>query len=56
MTGKGSLYLTPVEEVSAPYLFSLSDWEIRNIFSKWLYEVRVKFNDSDVLVDADDFV
>ena len=56
LTGKGSLYLTPIEEVSAPYLFSLSDWEIRNIFSKWLYEVKVKFNDPDILVNADHFV
>jgi len=56
MTSKGSLYLTPIEEVSAPYLFSLSDWEIRNIFSKWLYEVKVKFNDPDILVNADHLV
>tara|TARA_Y100000590_G_scaffold98144_2_gene111670 strand:- start:5234 stop:6370 length:1137 start_codon:yes stop_codon:yes gene_type:complete len=56
MTGKGSLYLTPIEEVSAPYLFSLSDWEIRNIFSKWLYEVKVKYNDTDIFVNSDHFV
>ena len=56
LTGKGSLYLTPIEQISTPHLFSLSDWETRNIFDKWLYAVKVKFNTSDVLVDDDHFV
>ena len=51
LTGKGSLYLTPIEEVSVSYLFSLSDWEAQNIFNKWLHVVKVKFNTPNDLVD-----
>ncbi|MFQ5860239.1 MAG: hypothetical protein ACE5IG_01655 [Dehalococcoidia bacterium] len=37
---RGTLGLSPVEELASPYRFQLVQWEVANFPGKWLYKVR----------------
>jgi len=41
LTSRGSLHLTPVEELAKVHLYSLVQWELENFLDKWLYRVRL---------------
>jgi len=41
LTSRGTLYLTPVENLASTHLYSLMQWEFENFLDKWLYRVRL---------------
>lgn len=38
-SSNSSLHLNPAQEVAAPYLYNLAQWEIGNLLSKWTYRL-----------------
>ena len=41
LTSRGTLHLTPVQELARAHLYSLVQWELENFLDKWLYRARL---------------
>ena len=41
LTSRGTLHLTPVQELARGHLYSLVQWELENFLDKWLYRARL---------------
>ena len=41
LTGRGTLNLSPIEELAKSHLYSLVQWEMENFLDKWLYRAKL---------------
>ncbi len=43
LTSRGSLNLSPTQQLAAPYLHSITQWELQNLPDKWVHRIKAYF-------------